>query len=94
MPTRLPLTWFGAPLVNFFGWTVVTLLILALVTPVLISKQPRRKSSTDYHPLGVWLGALLLFAAASILNRLWLATGADAAIIAVTAFFSIRGAMW
>ena len=43
VPTKFPLTWQGAPLVNFLSWAVVSLLILAFVTPVLINKHPVRR---------------------------------------------------
>jgi len=93
-PTKFPVTWQGAPLVNFPGWAAVSLLILAFVTPILINKRPRGKSSPDYHPLGIWLGALLLFASASALKGLWPVTVADAGMGVVTAVFAIRGARW
>jgi uncharacterized membrane protein len=93
-PTRLPVTWQGAPLLNFLSWAVVTLLILAFVTPLLINKRPRAKSRPDYHPLGLWLAALLLFAGGAALKRLWPATAVDAGIGAVTAVLAIRGALW
>jgi uncharacterized membrane protein len=93
-PTKLALSWHGAPLVNFFGWLVVTALILAFITPMLINKHPSYRRPPDFHPLVVWLGGILLFAAAAALNRLWVATAADAAIGIVTAFFAVRGARW
>jgi putative membrane protein len=93
-PTQFPLSWQGAPLVNFFGWLVVTLLILAFITPLLINKHPTHRRPPDFHPLAIWLGGIFLFAAAAALNRLWLATAADAAIGIVTAVFAIRGARW
>src|SRR5438552_210077 len=37
-PTKLPFGWYGAPLVNFIGWALTTLLILAFATPSLIDK--------------------------------------------------------
>ena len=64
-PTKFPLTWQGAPLMNFLAGLVVTLLILAFVTPMLINKQSGNGAPPDFHPLGVWLGAILLFGAAS-----------------------------
>jgi uncharacterized membrane protein len=93
-PTKFPVTWLGAPLVNFVSWAVVALLMLAFVTPLLINKRPRGKSSPDYHPLGLWLGALLLFGSASALQGLWPAVAVDAGIGVVTAVFAIRGAGW
>jgi uncharacterized membrane protein len=93
MPTKFPVTWQGAPLVNFFGWAFVSLFILAFVTPVLIKKNPVRHPA-DFHPFCIWLGAFLLFAVAAALNGLWLAAAADVGIGAVTAVFAIRGGRW
>ena len=93
-PTKLPLSWQGAPLVSFAGWAVVTALVLAFITPMLINKHPTHRRPPDFHPLGVWLGGILLFAVAAALNNLWAATAADAAIGIVTAVFAIRGARW
>ncbi|MGD0745198.1 MAG: carotenoid biosynthesis protein [Verrucomicrobiota bacterium] len=93
-PTKFPVTWLGAPLVNFVSWAVLSLLILAFVTPLLINKRPKGKSSPDYHPLSLWLGALLLFAGAAALKGVWPAVAADAGIGMVTALFAIRGAWW
>jgi uncharacterized membrane protein len=92
--TKLPLSWQGVPLVNYFGWLVVTLLILAFITPMLINKQPHKRLASDFHPLAIWLGGILLFGAAAALNRLWSATAVDAATGIVTAVFAIRGARW
>jgi hypothetical protein len=61
---------------------------------MLINKRPKGKSSPDYHPLGIWLGALLLFASAAALKGLWPAVAVDAGIGVVTAVFAIRGAWW
>ena len=92
-PTKFSLTWHGAPLVNFLGWLVTALLILAFATPALISKQPRSKTpAPDYHPLVVWLLALALFAIGSIAYDLWPAAGFCVLTSVVVAFFSIRGA--
>jgi uncharacterized membrane protein len=92
-PTKFPITWQGAPLVNFLGWAFVSLFILAFITPVLINKNPLKRPA-DFHPLGIWLGAFLFFAIASALNGLWLAAAADAGIGVVTVVFAIRGAQW
>lgn len=93
-PTKFPVTWQGAPLVNFLSWAAVSLFMLAFVTPLLINKRPKGPSRPDYHPLGLWLGALLLFAVAAVLKGLWPAAAADAGMGVVTAVFAIRGAGW
>lgn len=84
----------GAPASNLVGWFVVTLLILAFVTPVLINKQLSKRSTPEFHPLAVWLGAVLLCGVASGLHGFWLAVVMDAVIAAVIAGFAIRGARW
>ena len=93
-PTKFPVSWQGAPLVNFLSWAFVSLLILAFVTPLLINKRPTGKSSPDYHALGLWLGAWLFFAGAAALKGYWPAAAADTAIGGITAAFAIRGARW
>lgn len=93
-PTKFPLTWQGAPLVNFFGWTVVTLLILAFITPMLINKNPVHRRPPDFHPLGVWLGGILLFGIGSATLGLWPAVLLDAIAGVVVTIFAVRGAWW
>ena len=77
-PTKLAVTWQGTTLLNFFGWLFVSLLILAFATPMFIKKPPGQPDTPDYHPLAVWLGALLLFALGSARAGLWWAVGVDA----------------
>lgn len=93
-PTKFPVTWQGAPLSNFLGWGIATGLMLAFATPALIKKQPGARGGADFHPLGVWLGLILLFGVASALKGLWVVVGVDAAIAVVTIVFAIRGARW
>jgi uncharacterized membrane protein len=93
-PTKFPVTWQGAPLVNFFGWLVVSLLILAFITPLLINKHPTHRHPPDFHPLGVWLCALLLFGAGAASHGLWLAAAANGILGVVVAVFAIRGSRW
>jgi uncharacterized membrane protein len=93
-PTRLAVTWQGTTLLNFLGWGGVAVLILLFASPSLIRKQPGSQSAPDFHPLVLWLGALLLFGAGSAGVGRWWPVGADAFIAAVTAFFAVRGAKW
>ena len=84
----------GAPLANSIGWLIVTLLILAFATPTLINKQLSRRRPPDFHPLAVWLGAILLFATGAAMHGLWPAVVADTIISTVVIVFAIRGARW
>ncbi|MCW5551848.1 MAG: carotenoid biosynthesis protein [Verrucomicrobiae bacterium] len=93
LPTRIPVSWHGTPLVNFLGWLLAVLLILAFATPMLINKSPRpRPSPPDYHPLGIWLGALALFALGSATHGLWSATVFCGLSGVAVGYFALRGA--
>jgi uncharacterized membrane protein len=70
-PSRARLTWYDAPWVNFLGWTVSTLVILAFVTPLLINKRPGKSAPPDYPPLAVWLLIQLLFLNGALVKKLW-----------------------
>jgi len=93
-PTKITFTWQGATPLNFLGWAFVSLLIMAFATPSLIRKQPGNPSAPDFHPLALWLGALLLFATGAARAGLWWPVAVDATLAAVTTFFAIRGARW
>jgi hypothetical protein len=93
-PTKIAVTWQGTTLLNFFGWLFISVLILAFATPSLIKKQPGNPSQPDLHPLAVWLGAFILFAAGAAGAGLWWPAGVDAAIAGVTTVFAVRGAKW
>lgn len=94
-PTKFPLTWHDAPLVNFLGWLVAALLILAVATPALINKQPNQKRSPpDYHPLFLWLSALMLFTVGAVSHQLWTAAALGALTGIAATVFAVRGAKW
>lgn len=93
-PTKIELNWQGASPMDFLAWFFVTLLILLFITPSLIKKQPGSTSTPDYHPLIVWVGALLLFAIGSARNGIWLPVGIDACIAAITLILAVRGGRW
>lgn len=93
--TKFPLTWQGVPLVNFLGWLLVALLILAFVTPALIDKRLLpAKRPPDYHPLAVWLLAQALFAAGALAHGFWLALNVGLSTSVVVAAVALRGARW
>jgi len=93
-PTKLRFDWYTTPWVNFFGWAVTTLLILAFATPSLINKKPVKPPPPDYTPLVVWLLFNLLFATGAAVHQLWPALGLICAIGLAVAVFAIRGARW
>jgi uncharacterized membrane protein len=93
-PTKLPFSWQGAPVVNFLGWLVATLLMLAFVAPILINKHPIHRRPPDFHPLGVWLGGVLLFGIGAAMQGLWSAALVDTIIGVGVAVAAIRGARW
>ena len=92
-PTKLGLDWYGAPLVNFLGWAVTVLLILAFVTPSLINKKPV-KQPADYYPLVVWLLLNVAFAAGAVVTGLWTAVIVISAGCLIATVFAVRGARW
>jgi uncharacterized membrane protein len=92
--TKIPLVWYGASPLNFFAWAVVCLLILGFATPTLIKKKPGSRTPLDLNPLGIWLGAIVLFAVACARAALWPAVIADGVIAVITLIFAIRGASW
>jgi len=93
MPTKFPVTWQGAPVVNFLSWAAVSVLMLAISTPVLINKNPTRRGP-DYYPLVVWLGALMLFGIISARHGIWAAAVVDGVGMVAVAVFAIRGGRW
>jgi uncharacterized membrane protein len=93
-PTKLKFDWYTTPWVNFFGWAVTALLILAFATPSLINKKPMPQPRPEYSPLVVWLLLNLLFATGTAVHHLWPAAGATALGIVAVTVFAIRGARW
>jgi uncharacterized membrane protein len=93
-PTKLRFDWYSTPYVNFLGWAVTALLILAFATPALINKKPMPKPPPDYSPLAVWLLLNILFATGAAVHQLWPAVGVIALGSVAVAVFAIRGARW
>jgi len=83
------------PLVNFLGWLLTALLILAFTTPALTQKPVRAKQSPmDFHPLFVWLLALTLFGIGDFQHQLRLPAMLCALTGITTAIVAGRGARW
>ena len=91
--TNLPFTWHGAPVTNFLGWLLVSLLILAFVTPALINKNPK-KSPADYRPVVIWILFDVLFAVGAATRELWTAVIFCALAGITVATAAIRGGRW
>jgi len=85
--------WYSAPWVNFLGWFVTALGILAFTTPWLINKQPV-KQPTDYHPLVTWLLLSLYFTTGNALQQLWLAVFFSVVVSVLITAYAARGARW
>ncbi|MEJ0088919.1 MAG: carotenoid biosynthesis protein [Limisphaerales bacterium] len=84
----------GVPISNSIAWFMVTVLMLAFVTPALINKQLSKRSAPDFHPLAIWLGSILLFSISAATNGLWPAVIVNGIIVVLIAIFAIRGARW
>ena len=93
-PTKLKLDWYSTPGVNFMGWAITALLILAFATPVLINKNPVQKPKPEYSPLAVWLLLNLLFGTGAAVHQLWPAVGLISLSSVAVAVFAITGARW
>jgi uncharacterized membrane protein len=93
-PTKISVTWSGASPLSFLGWLFVTALILAVIMPYLIRKQPGNPNAPDYAPLGLWLGSVTLFGITSAAAQLWPAVAVDSMIAGAVAVFCWRGAKW
>ncbi len=88
--TKLPLAWYGAPLVNFLGWLLAGGLIVAFSTPFLLSKSPAPVPG-EHISVGVWCVLQLLMANAFVARRLWpaaVAAIAGAILVGSSAFWS------
>jgi uncharacterized membrane protein len=62
--------WMETPGVEWLSRAVITLITMALVTPMLIDKKPTRQRPLAF-PLVLWLLLLLFFLTAAAVNRLW-----------------------
>jgi len=89
-PTKLALTWYSAPLTNFIGWAVSSLLILLFVTPALINKSPVKRPPA-FQPLVVWTLLNLLFVVGAALHGLRTASAVTIASLIVVVALALVG---
>ena len=93
-PTKIPVSWHGASPLSLLGWTFVSLLILVIIMPYLIRKQPGNPSAPDWSPLALWIGAMALFTVSAAQGGLWAAMTVNIILASVATVFSWRGARW
>jgi uncharacterized membrane protein len=93
-PTKISITWHSASPLVFLGWIFVTGIILAVIMPYLIRKQPGSPSTPDFAPLALWLGAIGLFGVNAAQAGLWSAVMLDGIIAVTISVLCWRGAKW
>jgi uncharacterized membrane protein len=93
LSSQTTLSWHSAPWINFLGWFVAAVSILAVTIPWLINKLPV-KQPVDYHPLIVWLLLNVWVATGNALGELWWAVAVALAGNLVVAVYAVRGARW
>jgi uncharacterized membrane protein len=91
--TKPTLAWYGTPWVNFVGWAVTALVILAFATPWLLNKTPARQR-LRYDPLMMWLLLNGLFASAAFSRQFWLAGGLISVASLIVSALAVRGVRW
>jgi hypothetical protein len=71
-------------------------LTLVFATPALIDKRQQRSANRppNYHPLVIWLLAVMLFAVGAATHQLWPAMIYCIAAGLAVSIFAIRGAKW
>jgi uncharacterized membrane protein len=90
-PTKIHLTWYRATPLSFIGWTFVAMIILAVILPYLIRKQPGNPTAPDWTPLMLWLGAVIFFGAGLAQAKFWPAVILNATVVALVLLFAWRG---
>jgi uncharacterized membrane protein len=86
--------WPGAPWINFIAWGFLTVLILVLITPWFINKQPGAQPPLSFHPLIVWLLLNLLPTADTAAHHVWVAPTLTLLGATIVAIYAIRGSRW
>lgn len=92
-PTKIGFDYYGAPFICFISWAIVSVLILAFITPALINKRPG-KTPPSFQPLILWLLLQVLFASADAAHGLWIAVIGTAVVTLPVTVFAVRGGTW
>lgn len=92
--TKIPVTWYGASVVNFLAWGFIATLMLGFTTPLLINKSPSRKNVPDFHPLVVWLLMLVVFSVPMGALGAWRAVIVNGALALVAGGLALAGSRW
>ncbi|HMP83614.1 MAG TPA: carotenoid biosynthesis protein [Verrucomicrobiota bacterium] len=92
--TRIPVDWHGVPVTVFLCWALMTLLIMAFITPPLINKKTSRQSAPDFHPLAAWLVLGVLFGIGAATERMASAVVYCVLTTLLVGVFAMRGARW
>ena len=90
-PQNVP-AWYSAPWINFPSRAVITLLILAFITPWMINKKSGPQPQPGHDPLIVWLSLCGLLAVANFQHHLWWAAGLPVMVGSIVAFCAHRSA--
>jgi uncharacterized membrane protein len=85
--------WYGAPWINFTGWLLVALLVMAFSTPFLLNKKPK-KSPPFYQPLVIWVTLQALFAAGAAAGGMKYALYLTLFTVVATLSGALAGARW
>lgn len=93
MASKTALSYYTAPWVNFLGWFVIPLSILAFSIPWLINKQPV-KQAMDYHPLIMWLLLNIFLTTGNAMQMRWPAVIVSVMGNTAITVYAIRGARW
>jgi uncharacterized membrane protein len=87
--TKLPLTWYSAPVTNFLGWGLTGMLIVLFCMPFLLVKKPGPQR-TDYLPLMVWSALQICLLVAAFTAHQWRAVVVSGVLMILPAVAGLR----
>jgi uncharacterized membrane protein len=87
--TKLPLTWYSAPVTNFLGWGLTGMLIVLFCMPFFLVKKPG-PLRTDYLPLMVWSALQICLLIAATTAHQWRAVAVSAVLVILPVIAAAR----